>query len=79
MVSYTIFFGYRYWIGTRRRRIILNQNLVAQIETAEGLNDTARQATLYILNSIIRSKELFNYAFICVLSIFALLLDLLIG
>lgn len=75
MLCYTFFFGYRYLIGKRRCRIILENGLVAEVEKAEGLDTSTRQATLYILNSIIRSKELFNYAFICILSVVALLLD----
>jgi hypothetical protein len=75
MGAYTFFFGYRYLIGTRRMRIIRENQLIENIGKADSLDPTTRQATLYILNSIVRSKELFNYAFICVLSVVALLLD----
>lgn len=78
MFSYTVFFGYRYIITRRRRRIIVNHSLLARIGEAEELAPTTREATLYILRSITRSKELFNYAFICVLSIVALILDFVI-
>ena len=79
MLSYTLFFGYRYIITRKRRRIIVNRNLIANIEASEVLDPTTRQATLYILKSIMRSKELFNYAFICLLSLVAVLLDFLLG
>ena len=78
MFSYTVFFGYRYIITRRRRRIIVKHSLLARIGEAEELDPTTREATLYILRSITRSKELFNYAFICVLSIVALILDFVI-
>ena len=78
MFSYTVFFGYRYIITRRRRRIIVNHSLLARIGEAEELAPTTREATLYILRSITRSKELFNYAFICVLSIVALILDFVV-
>ncbi len=78
MFSYTVFFGYRYIITRRRRRIIANHHLLARIGEAEELAPTTREATLYILRSITRSKELFNYAFICVLSIVALILDFVV-
>ena len=58
MVSYTFFFGYRYWIGKRRMRIVRENQLIENIGKADWLDPTTRQATLYILNSIIRSKEL---------------------
>lgn len=78
MTSYTVFFGYRYLITRRRRNIIANQRLAERIADAEGLDSNTREATLYILRSIMRSKELFNYAFICILSLVALALDFIV-
>ena len=75
MLSYTFFFGYRYLIGKRRIGIVCDNKLIDEVEKADALDPVTRQAVLYILNSIVRSKELFNYAFICILSIVALLLD----
>lgn len=75
MFSYTIFFGYRYIIGRRRTRIVNNYELIHKIEETGELDPTTRDATLYILRSIVRSKEIFNYAFICLLSLIALVLD----
>ncbi len=39
------------------------------------MNKEHQEAALYILRSIMRSKELFNYAFIFCLSLLALLID----
>jgi hypothetical protein len=78
MVCYVFFFGYRYWIGCRRRRIIRKYRLIEKIEKTEALDAGTQDATLYILRSIIRSKELFNYALIFLLSLAALLMDLFI-
>ena len=75
MASYFIFFAYRYFIGRRRKLVVTNHKLIDHITQAEGLDETAREGTLYILRSIVRSKELFNYAFICILSLVALVLD----
>ena len=75
MFSYFIFFAYRYTIGHRRRRVVVNHNLIEAVTAAQGLDENTREATLYILRSIVRSKELFNYAFICLLSLAALVLD----
>ena len=77
MVSYTIFFGYRYIITRRRRRVIANYHLLDKVEAAEALDPETRNATLYVLRSTYRSKELFNYAFISGLSLIALILDLI--
>lgn len=75
MICYTFFFGYRYVIGTRRIRIIRENKLIDAVQNVDSLDETSRAGVLYILNSITRSKELFNYAFICILSMVALLLD----
>lgn len=78
MFSYAIFFAYRYTITRRRRRIVVNHLLEKRIGQATGLDPLTREATLYILRSITRSKELFNYAFICLLSVIALILDFIV-
>lgn len=75
MVSYTFFFGYRYIIGVRRKRIIKDCALIQKVKDSEGLDETTRLGVLYVLNSITRSLELINYAFISMLSIVALILD----
>lgn len=77
MASYFVFFAYRYFIGRRRRGVVINHDLIEKISHAEGLDDTTREGTIYILRSIVRSKELFNYSFICLLSLLALILDFL--
>ena len=79
MTSYTFFFGYRYIITKKRRRVIADRHLIENLEASDALDPTTRQATLYILKSVMRSKELFNYAFICLLSFIAILLDLILG
>lgn len=75
MASYCIFFLYRYIIGRRRRGIVVKHRLIENIREAKGLDETTREGTIYILRSIVRSKELFNYMFICILSLAALILD----
>ncbi len=76
MACYVLFFGYRVWIGYRRRHLIRSQNLVEHVSAARFADPQAQEATLYILHSILRSKELFNYTFIWLLSVGALLIDL---
>lgn len=79
MISYTVFFGYRYVITKRRRRIIARHELIEEIQAATDLDPLKQQALTYILRSITRSKELFNYAFICILSLIALTIDFILG
>ena len=77
--SDTIFFGYRYISGRRRRRVVIHHELFEKIGQEKNLDPTTRDATVYILRSITRSKELFNYGFICFLSLLALILDFVVG
>lgn len=79
MLCYLFFFGYRYWIGQKRRRVIVENCLIDRFESWTDLDAELREPTLYILRSITRSKELFNYATIFLLSLLALLIDLLIS
>jgi hypothetical protein len=78
MFSYTIFFGYRYIIARRRRRVVINHELIERVGESKDLDSITRDATVYILKSITRSKELFNYGFICFLSLLALILDFMV-
>ncbi|HEY5652899.1 MAG TPA: hypothetical protein VIR63_00825 [Pontiella sp.] len=75
MANYSVFFLYRFFIARRRRSIVVRHQLIAKIRAAEELDEITREGTLYILRSIVRSKELFNYAFIFILSLLALAID----
>lgn len=79
MISYTVFFGYRYLITRKRRRIVSEMQLESKISELEGMDAEDKKATLYVLRSIMRSKELINYSFICILSLVALALDFALG
>lgn len=76
MFCYVLFFGYRVWIGRRRRSLIIRRNLIEKLSHAHFADPYDQQAAQYVLRSIVRSKELFNYTFIWGLSIAALLIDL---
>lgn len=79
MVSYTIFFGYRYKIAHRRRRIVEEYHLQEHVEQMQELDTKTKEAMTYVMRSISRSKELFNYAFIASLSLIALIIDFFVG
>jgi len=78
MLCYIFFFGYRYWIGRRRRRVVAENRLVEHVQSCQSMDPVVREATLYVLRSITRSKELFNYGVIFLLSLLALGIDLVI-
>ena len=76
MVCYILFFGYRVWIGYRRRNLIMRNQLIEHVENAQFSDPHAQEYSVYILRSLMRSKELFNYTIIWGLSILAFLVDL---
>lgn len=78
VIGYLIFFLYRYFISQRRKRAIAQTNIIAKIQSGETLAAEDRAAALYLLNSIRKSQEDWNYLAIFVLSILTNALDLLL-
>ena len=78
VIGYMLFFIYRYAISLRRKRTIAQSNLVEKIGAGETLSAEDREATLYLLNSVGKSQEDWNYLAIFVLSLLAIALDLLL-
>ena len=75
VIGYLVFFVYRYYISQRRKRTIVRSNLIEKIRTGVPLTPEDRAANLYLLNSIHKSQEDWNYLAIFILSIVAMALD----
>ena len=78
VTGYTVFFLYRYRISQRRKRTIEQSGIVEKLRAGEALTAEDREATLYLVNSIRKSPEDWNYLAIFALSVVAVILDLLI-
>jgi hypothetical protein len=78
VIGYMIFFIYRYTISLRRKRTITNSNIIEKLKGGGPLSDDDREAALYLLSSVQKSREDWNYLAIFVLSIAAIALDLLL-
>ena len=78
VVGYMFFFMYRYYISQRRKRTIARSEIIAKISTGANLSVDDRAAALYLLNSIRKSQEDWNYLAIFVMSIVTIALDLLL-
>ncbi len=76
VIGYMVFFIYRYFISQRRKRTITQSNIIEKIRAGEALSADDRAAALYLLNSIRKSPEDWNYLAIFILSALAIVLDL---
>lgn len=78
VIGYIFFFLYRYRISVRRRKAVEEFELIDAVNNAQCLSNQQREVLLYILNSITKSKEYFNYFAIFILSILALAVDIIL-
>lgn len=74
-----VFFYYRFKVTKKRKNAIRKNNLIAKVQNCEGLCEKEREALVYLLNSINRSPESFNYLVISVFSIVAIIIDLIMA
>jgi len=78
VIGYMIFFLYRYRISQRRKHTIERTGIVSKLERGEMLTADDRAAALYLVNSIRKSPEDWNYLAIGALSVIAVILDLVL-
>jgi hypothetical protein len=78
VLGYMLFFIYRYYISHRRKRAIAHTNVIEKIRAGGTLSSDDRDAALYLLNSVRKSQEDWNYLAIFVLSVIAIALDCLL-
>lgn len=78
VIGYMLFFLYRYGISHRRKRTISQTNIMQKLRDGAPLSKTDREAALYLLNSIHKSPEDWNYLAIFIFSAIAIALDLLL-
>jgi Ca2+/Na+ antiporter len=78
-IGYVMFFLYRYAISRKRRNTIEDYALIPKLKQRKMLSDDERQAVVYLLSSIRKSRENLNYLFIFLLSILAIGIDILLS
>ena len=76
VIGYMVFFIYRYFISQRRKRTSTQSNIIEKIRAEEKLSVNDRAAALYLLESIRKSPEDWNYLAIFILSALAIVPDL---
>jgi hypothetical protein len=78
VLGYMVFFIYRYYISQRRKRVVAQSGIIGKLHGGESLSADDRQAALYLLSSIQKSPEDWNYLAIFILSAIAIMIDLLL-
>jgi H+/Cl- antiporter ClcA len=77
VVGYIGFFLYRYSITRKRKHAIREYALIEKVQANACLTEDDREVVIYLLSSIKKSHEDMNYLFIFILSIIAILIDIL--
>jgi len=78
-VGYFLFFLYRYIITRRRKRAIREFELIEKVKANACLTDQDRELVLYLLQSVNSSLEDVNYAIIFLLSVIAIVADIILS
>lgn len=73
--GYIFFFGYRFYISKKRRKVIRSRNLIYKIQQCDIAAED-KESVIYLLESLVKSKEMFNYILIFILSGLAIAVDL---
>ncbi len=79
VVGNFFFFYYRFMITQRRKKAIADFGLIEKIKAGSALSDDDREVTVYLLRSIEKSLENYNYLVIFAFSIIAIALDIIMS
>lgn len=78
-IGYILFFFYRFIITKKRKHAIKEFHLIEKVKANACLTEDDRKVVLYLLSSIKSSLEDINYAIIFLLSVLAIVADLIFG
>ena len=74
-----IFFLYRYHISLKRKKAVIDYDLLSKVKNDQKLNAEEKHAIHFLLTSIDRSKENLNYLCLFILSTIAILVDIFLS
>jgi Ca2+/Na+ antiporter len=72
-IGFVIYFWHRYEVSEKRSELIRRYHLVRKIQQAPNLSQNEKEASAYILTSLVSTKEKWNYIVIFVASAVALI------
>jgi hypothetical protein len=79
VLGYIGFFMYRYAIARKRKHAIRDFGLIEKIKANACLEEEEREVVTYLLSSLKKSQEDINYLIIFLLSLLAILVDIILG
>ncbi len=79
VLGYVAFFLYRFLIARKRKRMVTEYGLIDKLKQSRTLTEEENKAVIYLLSSIDKSKENWNYANIFILSTIAIILDIIMS
>ena len=78
ILGYILFFAYRFSISRKRKKAIRDHRLLEKLESGKPLSPEEKVVVGYLLASIMKSRENLNYLIIFILSVLAVLFDILL-
>lgn len=79
VIGYLVFFLYRYAISRKRKKAIKEYGLIEKVKANACLSEEDREVVTYLLSSIEKSMEDVNYYIIFMLSILAIIADIVLS
>lgn len=76
-IGFIIYFWHRFDIQKKRAELVIDYNLLEAVEKGQYENQKQKEALKYIVKTSLTSKSRWNSAFICLLSILALIVGLI--
>lgn len=78
ILGYILFFSYRYYITIKRKKLIIAHGLIDKISNSNAFKEEDKELLEYIVSSVVKSREHYNYLFIFASSIIAIAVDILL-
>ncbi|MFA5926939.1 MAG: hypothetical protein WCT32_01175 [Patescibacteria group bacterium] len=75
-VGFIFYFAHRYAISEKRERLIVDHQLVKKVAGLDGLDEADKAVMKYILETLVSSREQWNYIFIFATSGIALIIGI---
>lgn len=75
-VGFILYFIHRYQVSEKRARLIKDENLIKAVSQAKDLTPSQIAANEYILQTLLSTKEKWNYFFIFFMSVVAMIIGL---